>query len=93
MVVVDVTALKMTRKPVKIQKENTAGCAGEGKFCGNFRTNCAENIVLEINGNIIAEPRLKVVFHISETSKGSVYNLGWFARLEGSGWRDIGNTK
>ena len=31
MVVVDVTTLKMARKPVKLQKENPAGCAGEGK--------------------------------------------------------------
>ena len=30
-VVVDVTTLKMARKPVKLQKENPAGCAGEGK--------------------------------------------------------------
>ena len=29
--VVDVTTLKMARKPVKLQKENPAGCAGEGK--------------------------------------------------------------
>ena len=28
---VDVTALKMARKPVKLRKENSAGCAGEGK--------------------------------------------------------------
>ena len=28
---VDVTTLKMARKPVKLQKENSAGCAGEGK--------------------------------------------------------------
>ena len=28
---VDVTTLKMARKPVKLQKENQAGCAGEGK--------------------------------------------------------------
>ena len=28
---VDVTTLKMARKPVKIQKENPARCAGEGK--------------------------------------------------------------
>ena len=27
----DVTTLKMARKPVKLQKENPAGCAGEGK--------------------------------------------------------------
>jgi len=26
-----VTTLKMARKPVKLQKENPAGCAGEGK--------------------------------------------------------------
>ena len=31
MVVVDVTTFKMARKPVKLQKENPAGCAGEGK--------------------------------------------------------------
>ena len=30
-VVVDVTTLEMARKPVKLQKENPAGCAGEGK--------------------------------------------------------------
>ena len=30
-VVVDVTSLKMARKPVKLQKENITGCAGEGK--------------------------------------------------------------
>ena len=29
--VVDATALKMTRKPVKLQKENPAGCTGESK--------------------------------------------------------------
>ena len=28
---VDVTTLEMARKPVKLQKENLAGCAGEGK--------------------------------------------------------------
>ena len=27
----DVTTLKIARKPVKLQKENPAGCAGEGK--------------------------------------------------------------
>ena len=27
----DVTTLKMARKPVKLQKENPAGCAGEDK--------------------------------------------------------------
>ena len=26
-----ITTLKMTRKPVKLQKESTAGCAREGK--------------------------------------------------------------
>ena len=31
MVMVDVTTLKMTRKAVKLQKENPAGCDGEGK--------------------------------------------------------------
>jgi len=31
LVVVDVNNLKNGRKPVKIQKENTAGCAAEGK--------------------------------------------------------------
>ena len=30
-VVVDVTTLKMARKPLKLQKENPAGYAGEGK--------------------------------------------------------------
>ena len=30
-VVIDVTTLEMARKPVKVQKENPAGCAGEGK--------------------------------------------------------------
>ena len=30
-VVVGVTTLKMARKPVKLQKENLAGCAGGGK--------------------------------------------------------------
>ena len=29
--VVDVTTLTMARKPLKLQKENLAGCAGEGK--------------------------------------------------------------
>ena len=29
--VVHVTTFKMTRKPVKLQKESPAGCAGEGK--------------------------------------------------------------
>ena len=29
--VVDVITLKMTREPVKLQKENPAGCAEEGK--------------------------------------------------------------
>ena len=29
--VVDVTTLKMAMKPVNLQKENLAGCAGEGK--------------------------------------------------------------
>ena len=29
--VVDVTTLKMARKPMKLQKESPAGCAGEGK--------------------------------------------------------------
>ena len=29
--VFDVTTLKMARKPAKLQKENPAGCAGEGK--------------------------------------------------------------
>ena len=28
---VDVITLKMARKPVKLQKESPAGCAGEGK--------------------------------------------------------------
>ena len=27
----DVRTIKMARKPVKLQKENRAGCAGEGK--------------------------------------------------------------
>ena len=27
----DVTSLKMVRKPVKLKKENSAECAGEGK--------------------------------------------------------------
>ena len=31
LVVVDVTTLKMARKPVKLQKESPAGCAGEDK--------------------------------------------------------------
>ena len=31
MVVVDVTTLKMARKPDKLQNENPEGCAGEGK--------------------------------------------------------------
>ena len=30
-VVIDVTTLKMARKPVKLQKESPAGCAGVGK--------------------------------------------------------------
>ena len=30
-VVVDVTTLKMARKPVKLQKENPAGCVEESK--------------------------------------------------------------
>ena len=29
--VVEVTTLKMARKPVKLQKKNLAGCAGDGK--------------------------------------------------------------
>ena len=41
-VVVDVTTLKMTRKPMKLYKENPAGCAGEGK---------------ESKGNIVEEIR------------------------------------
>jgi len=28
---VDVTTLKMARKPEKLQKESSAGCTGEGK--------------------------------------------------------------
>ena len=28
----DVTTLKMTRKPVKLQEENPAGCGGEGNY-------------------------------------------------------------
>ena len=31
LVVVDVNNLKNDRKPVKLQKESPAGCAGEGK--------------------------------------------------------------
>ena len=31
LLVVDVNNLKNGRKPVKLQKENPAGCAGEGK--------------------------------------------------------------
>ena len=31
LMVVDDTTLKMTRKTVKLPKENPAGCAGEGK--------------------------------------------------------------
>ena len=31
LVVVDVNNLKNGRKPVKLQKESPAGCAGEGK--------------------------------------------------------------
>ena len=31
MVVVDLNNLKNGRKPVKLQKESPAGCAGEGK--------------------------------------------------------------
>ena len=31
-VVVDVTTLKMSKKPVNLQKENPAGCVGEGKI-------------------------------------------------------------
>ena len=30
-VVVDVTTLKMAKKPGKLQKENPAGCTGEGE--------------------------------------------------------------
>ena len=30
-VVIDVTTLKMARKPVKLQQKSPAGCAGEGK--------------------------------------------------------------
>ena len=54
------------------------------EFDGSFRINCAENIVLEINGNTIAEPRLEVVFHVSETWGGGDYILGRIARLSGS---------
>ena len=36
-VLVDVTKLTMERKPVKLQKENPAGCAGESKQSkGNY---------------------------------------------------------
>ena len=39
-VVVDVTILKMARKPVKLRKKNSAGCAGEGKQRkGRFKDN------------------------------------------------------
>ena len=31
MLLIDVATLKMARKPVKLQKENPAGYAGEGK--------------------------------------------------------------
>ena len=31
MLLFDVTTLKMEKKTVKLQKENPAGCAGEGK--------------------------------------------------------------
>ena len=36
-------------------------------FDGNLRIGCAENIVLEIRGNMMAEPRLEGVFQASET--------------------------
>ena len=36
-------------------------------FYGSLRTSCAENIILEIRVNIMAGPRLEVVFHVSET--------------------------
>ena len=40
LVVVDVTTLEMTRKPVKLQKENSAGCVGEkGRFKDNRQYN------------------------------------------------------
>ena len=46
---VDVTTLKMGRKPVKLQIENSAGCAGEGKQSkGNRRR---ENDGLKITDN------------------------------------------
>ena len=31
LVVIDVTTLKMARKPVNLPKEDSAGCAGEGE--------------------------------------------------------------
>ena len=37
------------------------------EFDGSFRTSCAENIILEISGNTMVEPRLVGVFHVSET--------------------------
>ena len=35
-------------------------------FDGSLWTSCAENIVLEIRGNIMSEPRLEGVFHVSD---------------------------
>ena len=34
---VDVTTLKIARKPVELQKENPAGCAGEGNRVKEIR--------------------------------------------------------
>ena len=45
----DVTTLKMARKPVKLQKENPARCAGEGKR----RTRSRENDGLKITDHSI----------------------------------------
>ena len=36
-------------------------------FDESLGTSCAENIVLVIRGDMVVEPRLESVFHISET--------------------------
>ena len=54
-------------------------------FDGSFRTSSAENIVLEIRGNTMAESKLEDAFHVSESIVGGDYILGRVARLDGSG--------
>ena len=50
--VVDVNKVKNDRKPVKLQKENPAGCAGEGKQSkGNYEKR--KGRFKRLNGNSI----------------------------------------